>query len=210
MTRALMGLLTVLLSATISPSFAEEGITEQENARLHEALQSFAVPADLQAEDLSSERRAAAAAADGDGDGLADTVERQLGTDPANPDTDGDGLLDGWEVYGVNGIDLRAKHASPLHKDIFVEMDYMRRQTAANGLAPNNAVLKRIALIYANSALSNPDGRDGINIHLELGNEVPYDEDLNPSRRRIQQAQTSEFRSQARTRLPLHDLGQRL
>ena len=118
-------------------------------------------------------------------------MEWQLGTDPANPDTDGDGLLDGWEVYGVNGIDLRAKHASPLHKDIFVEMDYMRRQTAANGLAPNNAVLKRIALIYANSPLSNPDGRDGINIHLE-------------------QAQTSEFRSQARTRLPLHDLGQRL
>ena len=126
------------------------------------------------------------------------------------PITDGDGLLDGWEVYGVNGIDLRAKHASPPHKDIFVEMDYMRRQTAANGLAPNNAVLKRIALIYANSPLSNPDGRDGIDIHLELGNEVPYDEDLKPSRRRIQQAQTSEFRSQARTRLPLHDLGQRL
>ena len=177
---------------------------------MHDALQSFAVPADLQAEDLSSERRAAAGAADGDGDGLADNVEWQLGTDPANPDTDGDGLLDGWEVYGVNGIDLRGKRASPLHKDIFVEMDYMRRQTAANGLAPNNAVLKRIALIYANSPLSNPDGRDGINIHLELGNEVPYDEDLNPSRRRIQQAQTSEFRSQARTRLPLHDLGQRL
>ena len=41
------------------------------------------MPADLQAEDLSSERRAAAGAADGDGDGLADTVERQLGTDPA-------------------------------------------------------------------------------------------------------------------------------
>jgi hypothetical protein len=130
-----MGLLTALLSATISPSLAEEGITEQENERLHDALQSLAVPADLQAENLSSERRAAAVAADGDRDGLADNVERQLGTDPANPDTDGDGLLDGWEVYGVNGIDLRAKHASPLHKDIFVEMNYMRRQTAANGSA---------------------------------------------------------------------------
>ena len=136
MTRVVVGLLTVLLSATISPSFAEEGITEQENKRLHDALQSFTVPADLQAEDLTSERRAAAVAADGDGDGLADNVERQLGTDPANPDTDGDGLLDGWEVYGVNGIDLRAKHASPLHKDIFVEMDYMRRQTASHMVLP--------------------------------------------------------------------------
>jgi hypothetical protein len=78
-----MGLLTALLSATISPSLAEEGITEQENERLHDALQSLAVPADLQAENLSSERRAAAVAADGDGDGLADNVGRQLGTDPA-------------------------------------------------------------------------------------------------------------------------------
>jgi hypothetical protein len=58
-----MGLLTALLSATISPSLAEEGITEQENERLHDALQSLAVPADLQAENLSSERRAAAVAA---------------------------------------------------------------------------------------------------------------------------------------------------
>ena len=84
MTRALMGFLTALLSATIfALSCREEGIAEQENERLHDALQSLAVPADLQAENLRSERRAAAVAADGDGDGLADNVGRQLGTDPA-------------------------------------------------------------------------------------------------------------------------------
>jgi probable HAF family extracellular repeat protein len=32
---------------------------------------------------------------DSDGDGLTDARERQLGTDPLNPDTDGDGLADG-------------------------------------------------------------------------------------------------------------------
>ncbi|MFW9922069.1 MAG: ABC transporter substrate-binding protein [Candidatus Thorarchaeota archaeon] len=34
-----------------------------------------------------------------DNDGLTDTHELQLGTDPTNPDSDGDGLLDGEEVY---------------------------------------------------------------------------------------------------------------
>ena len=35
---------------------------------------------------------------DTDQDGLTDCVEKTLGTDPANQDSDGDGLLDGWEV----------------------------------------------------------------------------------------------------------------
>lgn len=35
---------------------------------------------------------------DKDGDGLRDGYERQIGTDPLNPDTDGDGLTDGEEV----------------------------------------------------------------------------------------------------------------
>lgn len=35
---------------------------------------------------------------DSDGDGLSNDQERQLGTDPANPDTDGDKLIDGAEV----------------------------------------------------------------------------------------------------------------
>jgi len=37
--------------------------------------------------------------ADYDKDGLTNARERELGTDPWNPDTDGDGLLDGEEVY---------------------------------------------------------------------------------------------------------------
>lgn len=35
---------------------------------------------------------------DDDRDGLSNTLEEQLGTDPENPDTDGDGLKDGEEV----------------------------------------------------------------------------------------------------------------
>jgi hypothetical protein len=37
---------------------------------------------------------------DSDGDGLSDQRESALGQDPFNPDTDGDGILDGDEVSG--------------------------------------------------------------------------------------------------------------
>jgi hypothetical protein len=39
-------------------------------------------------------------ATDSDGDGLSDQRESALGQDPFNPDTDGDGILDGDEVSG--------------------------------------------------------------------------------------------------------------
>lgn len=42
---------------------------------------------------------AVAAPGDSDGDGLEDAIEVELGTDPADPDTDDDGLTDGDEYY---------------------------------------------------------------------------------------------------------------
>jgi hypothetical protein len=120
--------------------------------------------------------------ADSDGDGITDAEEATLRTNPNNPDTDGDGLLDGWEVHSVNGIDLRALGASPLHKDIFVEMDWMVRRTdgAVLDLRPNAEVLRSIVAAFAGAPVQNPDGSVGINIHLEFSGEVPFDEELNP------------------------------
>ncbi len=40
---------------------------------------------------------------DSDNDSLPDSLEGQIGTDPNNPDTDFDGLYDGWEYY--RGLD---------------------------------------------------------------------------------------------------------
>jgi len=42
---------------------------------------------------------------DSDGDGLQDEEEEDIGTDPNNPDTDYDGMPDGWEVkYGLDPV----------------------------------------------------------------------------------------------------------
>ncbi|MCA9491702.1 MAG: VCBS repeat-containing protein [Myxococcales bacterium] len=40
---------------------------------------------------------------DSDGDGLTDVVEAGLGTDPDDPDTDGDGVLDGVDPHPLDG-----------------------------------------------------------------------------------------------------------
>lgn len=118
--------------------------------------------------------------ADADGDGLSDTEEAALGTDPANADTDGDALLDGWEVKGVNGIDLKQLGANPRRRDIFVEMDFMVRSSATRGLAPSPAVIAAIKSAFASAPVVNHDGSTGISIHLELSNEVTHDPDLDP------------------------------
>ncbi len=117
---------------------------------------------------------------DSDGDLISDTDELLLGTNPYNADTDGDGLLDSWEIGKVNGIDLKLLGASPLHKDIFVQMDFMVRNSAQNGIGPNENVVRQIENIFKNAPVQNPDGTNGINIHLILGNQVEYIDDLNP------------------------------
>jgi hypothetical protein len=117
---------------------------------------------------------------DRDRDDLTDAEEAAIGTDPDNRDTDGDALWDGWEVHTIDGLDLHSLGASPLHKDIFVEMDFMRRASATNGLGPNDAVLRGIEAVFAAAPVQNPDGMTGINIHLIMGNEVTFDADLNP------------------------------
>ena len=111
---------------------------------------------------------------DSDDDGLYDSEELELGTDPFNPDTDGDALPDGWEVNGHNFIDLKALGADPLRKDIFVEIDYM------TGFEPDSTALSWIVDSFANAPVSNPDGSTGISLHIDVDDQVPLDPDLNP------------------------------
>ena len=112
--------------------------------------------------------------ADSDGDGLTNAEEAKIGTDPNLADTDGDALPDGWEVNGHDFVDLPAMGADPLHKDVFIEVDYM------TGLKPDQAAIDLIVASFANAPVSNPDGVDGITLHVDVDDLVPFDADLSP------------------------------
>jgi uncharacterized repeat protein (TIGR01451 family) len=90
-------------------------------------------------------------------------------------DTDGDGLLDDWEKNGLDvdsdgsiDLNLPAWGANPLHKDIFLELDWMTGQN------PARQAIQAIKAAFAAAPLSaggnpNPDGKPGINLWVDTG-----------------------------------------
>ncbi|MBW7885524.1 MAG: DUF11 domain-containing protein [Caldilineaceae bacterium] len=107
-------------------------------------------------------------------------------------DTDGDGLLDNWELHGFDDdcdgavdVNLPAFGAEFDHKDLFLELDWMEgyRPTRdeiqevkdAFAAAPKDAGTKASELAHLPrgipgiSAQSNPDNQDGINLWVAAG-----------------------------------------
>lgn len=114
--------------------------------------------------------------ADSDGDGLCNEAEARYGTDPNNPDTDGDGFSDRAEVLGYESVDLRYHGADPLHRDIFLEVDWFP------GLRPSDEAIALVVEAFANAPLSNPDGTSGIRLHVDMDDQIrSADVDLNLS-----------------------------
>jgi hypothetical protein len=114
--------------------------------------------------------------ADPDHDGLTNRQEYEYGTDPNNPDTDGDGMPDGWEVH--NWLDpLRDDSAEDLDGDGFTNLQEYQRGTDPwdyyNGKVPVVT-----SLIGANGSLgadgcfsvqvTGPDGRPVPNAPVTL------------------------------------------
>jgi hypothetical protein len=101
-------------------------------------------------------------------------------------DRDGDGLLDWWELSGidVNGdgtidLDLAALGAKVDHKDIFVEADYMAAgahthdpRTLPSGTPMSISAIAPVVAAFANAPVANPDGVNGINLHVLIDESI--------------------------------------
>jgi uncharacterized delta-60 repeat protein len=102
-------------------------------------------------------------------------------------DSDGDGIPDAWETNGITVgadgnvvgignlvgqgtfIDLKAMGADPMHKDIFVHADWMHAASGSSTFKPSVKTMKVVTAAFARAPVSNPDGRIGINLHVDLG-----------------------------------------
>ena len=92
-------------------------------------------------------------------------------------DSDGDGLPDDWERHGVDvdgdgviDLDLAALGADPLHKDVFVEVDWME-VTGPGGHSDAwlPGALERVQQAFLAAPVENPDGKTGIVLHIDAG-----------------------------------------
>jgi hypothetical protein len=118
---------------------------------------------------------------DSDGDRLDNCYETNIGvyvsplstgTDPLNPDTDGDGIEDGDEVLGtVAGLDLPGMGVSPLHKDILVEYDWFddSNECGFHSHRPTDSALAMVTATFAAAPVTNPDGTTGIHFVHDRG-----------------------------------------
>ena len=88
-------------------------------------------------------------------------------------DDDGDGLINKWEMSGIdqnndNNIDLILPGANPLHKDIYVEVDYMTFHK------PWIQAVSDVKDSFEHAPVTNPDGYNGINLHTEVDEQISH------------------------------------
>lgn len=110
-------------------------------------------------------------------DGQTGSYTYPLAGTIAEIDSDNDGLLDDWEIngYPIPGgggtrIDLAAMGCHHQHKDILIETDWIA------AAAPDATIWAIIEGIFATAPVLNPDGTQGISIHIDRGQGAPFDQ----------------------------------
>ncbi len=85
-------------------------------------------------------------------------------------DADGDGLLDGWELRGLDAdsegsidVPLPSMGANVNHLDLFLELD------TANGRTLSRDSIQAMKAAFAAAPATNPDGTSGINLWVDTG-----------------------------------------
>lgn len=125
---------------------------------------------------------------DTDADGLTDSDESALGTDLRDRDSDGDGLLDGWEVHGFPRerladlgpriqlyqsdatADERDRQLNPRRRDVIVNVSYFEQVDPKQF----EGEMPRVQAVYRDLLIRNPDGSTGVWVHFrDHGPKVP-------------------------------------
>lgn len=109
----------------------------------------------------------------GDG-GEAVKVCFDISVDSSSGDADGDFLLDGWERNGFNpdgdatvDENLPAMGASPLRKDLFLEIDCLVDGTHTH--CPLVGAIQDVVQSFADAPVANVDGTTGVQLHVDTG-----------------------------------------
>ena len=96
-------------------------------------------------------------------------------------DSDGDSFPDSWEEDGLDvnndgeiDLNLPLMGADSMHKDIFVEVDYMGSTSSCSGHKPDSLALDDVEKAFRNSPVSNPDGVKGVNLHVVVDEELTH------------------------------------
>jgi hypothetical protein len=100
-----------------------------------------------------------------------------------NGDADGDGLRNTWEINGIdangdNRIDFRLLQADPLHKNLYIEVDYMEFHRPAGGDGPFG-IIQDVKRAFTNAPVGNPDGITGVNLFLLLDEQITHQDAIN-------------------------------
>jgi len=101
-----------------------------------------------------------------------------IGSDPLDPDTDDDGILDGDEVYPTLALlELHGMGANPVRKDLFIEADWFDDATdgPAHSHRPSAGAIAALNATFAAAPVPNPYGASpGVRMHIDRGQGAPY------------------------------------